>query len=74
MKDVFQGKWIHPDIDNPEYVADDKLYLHESWGSIGLDLWQVRLFEDRIGFSGRFLTPSNEQMEPKDYSCENGVP
>ncbi|KAF8366416.1 hypothetical protein PRIPAC_84245 [Pristionchus pacificus] len=34
------GKWIHPDIENPEYTPDDKLYLYESWGAIGFDLWQ----------------------------------
>merc|ERR1719273_1565504 len=29
-------------IDNPEYVADDNLYAYDSWGAIGLDLWQVK--------------------------------
>ena len=29
-------------IDNPEYEADDTLYLHEDLGVLGLDLWQVK--------------------------------
>ena len=39
---AFQGKWVHPMIDNPEYEADDTLYLHEDIGVVGLDLWQVK--------------------------------
>lgn len=38
----YKGKWIHPEIDNPEYQPDDKLYLYESWGAVGIDIWQVR--------------------------------
>ena len=39
---MLQGKWVHPMIDNPEYEADDTLYLHEDLGVLGLDLWQVK--------------------------------
>ena len=45
---TLQGKWIHPDIDNPEYTPDDKLYLHENWGAIGFDLWQVQTVVDHM--------------------------
>merc|ERR1711934_919744 len=38
----YKGPWVHPEIDNPEYVADDNLYAYDSWGAIGLDLWQVK--------------------------------
>merc|ERR1712038_2015454 len=38
----YKGPWVHPMIDNPEYVADDNLYAYDSWGAIGLDLWQVK--------------------------------
>lgn len=38
----FKGPWIHPMVDNPEYSADDSLYKYESFGAIGLDLWQVK--------------------------------
>lgn len=38
----YKGTWVHPMIANPEFVADDSLYKYESWGAIGLDLWQVK--------------------------------
>ncbi len=38
----YKGKWIHPEIDNPEYHADDDLYKYDDFGAIGIDIWQVR--------------------------------
>lgn len=38
----YKGPWVHPMIDNPDFVADDNLYAYDSWGAIGLDLWQVK--------------------------------
>jgi len=38
----YKGPWVHPMVANPEYVADDALYAYDSWGAIGLDLWQVK--------------------------------
>jgi calreticulin len=38
----YKGKWIHPEIDNPEYKVDDELYMREDWGSVGIDIWQVK--------------------------------
>jgi len=38
----YKGPWVHPMIANPEYKADDALYSYDSWGAIGLDLWQVK--------------------------------
>lgn len=37
----YKGKWVHPEIDNPEYTPDPSLYAYDSFGVIGLDLWQV---------------------------------
>jgi len=39
---AYKGEWEHPLIDNPEYKADPTLYSYESFGLIGLDLWQVK--------------------------------
>ena len=36
--------WVHPEVPNPEYEADDNLYLYEDFGSIGIDIWQVQIF------------------------------
>merc|ERR1711881_802972 len=38
----YKGPWVHPMVPNPEYKADDALYSYDSWGAIGLDLWQVK--------------------------------
>merc|ERR1711934_59359 len=38
----YKGPWIHPMIANPEYKEDKNLYSYDSWGAIGLDLWQVK--------------------------------
>lgn len=38
----YKGPWVHPEIDNPEYEADDTLYAYESFGAIGIDIWQVK--------------------------------
>uniref|UniRef100_A0A8C2SWU0 Calreticulin n=1 Tax=Coturnix japonica TaxID=93934 RepID=A0A8C2SWU0_COTJA len=38
----YKGKWVHPEIDNPEYTPDPSLYAYDSFGVIGLDLWQVK--------------------------------
>merc|ERR1712187_715262 len=38
----YKGPWVHPMIANPEYKEDAELYAYDSWGAIGLDLWQVK--------------------------------
>merc|ERR1711912_218801 len=38
----YKGPWVHPMIANPEYKEDPNLYSYDSWGAIGLDLWQVK--------------------------------
>jgi len=39
-----KGVWVHPEIDNPEYNADDAKDLgkYDEFCKIGLDLWQVK--------------------------------
>ena len=39
----YKGEWVHPEIPNPSYELDDTLYMFEDFGSIGFDLWQVKL-------------------------------
>merc|ERR1711953_1199204 len=38
----YKGKWVHPEIDNPDYTPDDKLYLYKDIGAVGVDVWQVK--------------------------------
>lgn len=40
---AYKGKWVHPEIDNPEYTPDAQIYKYDSIGVIGLDLWQVKI-------------------------------
>merc|ERR1719238_2637291 len=39
---AYKGKWVHPEIDNPDYAADSEIYAYDDFGRIGLDLWQVK--------------------------------
>ena len=39
---AYKGKWVHPEIDNPDYAPDSEIYAFADFGRIGLDLWQVR--------------------------------
>ena len=41
---AYKGKWVHPEIDNPDYAPDSEIYSFADFGRIGLDLWQVRDF------------------------------
>lgn len=38
----YKGPWEHPMIDNPEYKPDDSAYAFNSFGAVGLDVWQVK--------------------------------
>jgi len=38
----YKGPWIHPEIENPDYEADETLYSYDSFGVIGIDIWQVK--------------------------------
>merc|ERR1711990_1307539 len=39
---AFKGVWEAKMIDNPKYVADDNLYKYANFGSVGIDVWQVK--------------------------------
>jgi len=59
----YKGPWIHPEIDNPEYEPDDTLYAYDSFGAIGIDIWQVKsgtifdniIITDSVTESEKFL-------------------
>jgi len=38
----YKGPWVHPEIDNPEFVDNPNLYSYESFGAVGIDIWQVK--------------------------------
>lgn len=40
---AYKGKWVAPDIDNPDFVDDLSLYnVVNNNGFVGFELWQVR--------------------------------
>lgn len=38
----YQGYWEHPMIPNPAFEMDDEIYAFDSFGAVGLDVWQVK--------------------------------
>merc|ERR1711985_178672 len=40
--DESDGTWEAPQIDNPEYSPDDKLYSYPKFSTAGIDIWQVK--------------------------------
>jgi len=38
----YKGIWVAPDIDNPDFKDDPKLYLLKDLKYIGFELWQVK--------------------------------
>lgn len=39
---AYKGIWVAPDIDNPDFVADDSLYNYKDSQYVGFELWQVK--------------------------------
>merc|ERR1719160_1110515 len=39
---AYKGVWEAKLIDNPKYVADDNLYRYASFGTVGIEVWQVK--------------------------------
>jgi len=39
---AYQGEWVHPEIDNPDYSDDPNLYAFDSFKFLGIDIWQVK--------------------------------
>merc|ERR1711970_1413998 len=39
---AYKGVWEAQLIDNPKYEADDKLYSFAKFGTVGIDVWQVK--------------------------------
>jgi len=39
---AYEGVWVHPKIANPDFVDDNEIYSFESFGGVGVDVWQVK--------------------------------
>jgi len=58
---AYKGEWVHPLIDNPEYKPDPTLYSYDSFGIVGLDLWQVK---SGSIFSNFIIADSLDEVKP----------
>jgi calreticulin len=38
----YKGPWQAPKVANPEYQSDPNLYVIDSFGGVGIEIWQVR--------------------------------
>jgi calreticulin len=39
---AYQGPWVHPKVENPDYKDDPTLYSYDSFGLVGVEVWQVK--------------------------------
>jgi calreticulin len=48
---AYKGVWVHPEIDNPDYVEQKDVYKRGPMNYVGIEIWQVKagtLFSDFI--------------------------
>jgi len=38
----YKGEWVHDQVANPEYEHDDAVYDYADFGTVGIDIWQVK--------------------------------
>jgi len=66
----YKGAWVHPMVANPDYVDDDEIYSFDSFGGVGVDIWQVKagsifdnvIIADNIEEVNAFIT-ANDNTE-----------
>merc|ERR1712026_75192 len=56
----YKGEWVHPEIDNPDYVEAVDVWKRGPIGFIGVEVWQVK---SGTVFSDFILTDSVEEAE-----------
>jgi len=39
---AYKGVWTHPEIPNPDHAPDATIYSFDSFGAVGIDIWQVK--------------------------------
>lgn len=74
----YKGAWVHPKIDNPEYKDDPTLYAYESFGVVGVEVWQVKsgtifdnfLITDDIDEANKYVDIVNERRAAEKVAKE----
>jgi len=73
----YKGPWVHPEIENPDFTPDDSLYAYESFGAIGIDIWQVKsgtifdniLISDSVSDAESFLADTYSKHKDAEKSA-----
>ncbi|OAF69792.1 Calreticulin [Intoshia linei] len=58
----YKGPWVHPEIDNPEYVFDDSLGRFKDLGVAAIEIWQVK-----SGSRFDSIIISNDEIDAEDH-------
>jgi calreticulin len=74
----YQGPWIHPKVPNPDYKDDPTLYSYDSFGVIGVEVWQVKsgtifdnfLITDDVSEAEKYTEIINERRAAEKASKE----
>lgn len=67
----YKGAWVHPKIANPDFVDNSELYAYDSFGVIGVEIWQVKagtifdnfLITDDFAEAEKAFSAVNERRE-----------
>jgi len=74
----YKGPWVHPKIPNPDYKDDPTLYEYDSFGVIGVEIWQVKagtifdnfLITDDIEEANKYVDIVNERRAAEKAAKE----
>lgn len=74
----YKGPWVHPKIPNPEFKDDPTLYSYDSFGVIGVEVWQVKsgtifdnfLITDDIEEANKYIDLIKERREAERFGKE----
>jgi len=74
----YKGPWIHPKVPNPDYKDDPTVYSYDSFGLIGIEVWQVKsgtifdnfLITDDISEAEKYTEIVNERREAEKAAKE----
>jgi calreticulin len=74
----YQGPWIHPKVPNPDYKDDPTLYSYDSFGVIGVEVWQVKsgtifdnfLITDDVAEADKYTEIVNERRTAEKAAKE----
>merc|ERR1712228_951431 len=82
----YKGPWVHPEIDNPEYVEAKDVYKRGPVGYVGIEVWQVKAgtvfsdfilsdsLDEAVAFLEERKTNEDEEKKAKEAYDEANKP